>query len=176
MRLLPELCEPREGVSLTKGGRVPKAEPQTSVFDLDAEVHVGPGMEDGMDLEDLGQGLEIAALEAHRPMQSLRRKPGDPRPLLTRDLGNRFGPHLLRDREQEGASQEVALHTELQSHRHQRPVGEVLELELRIEGSSVVGPATRLHHLLRGAEHELGDARDAHPLHIGMRLEASLRR
>ncbi len=102
-------------------------------------------MEGGMNLEELGERGETAlSAEPQRRGHALGRDPGDPHPLLARDLARHVDAPALGDRHHERAHQQVALEAEFLRHPHQSRMAEVFELETGIEGPGIVGEPARL--------------------------------
>ena len=83
MRRRLEAGEPRTIIRFLKGGTTPKGESGPILSqDLKSKVDVAPGLEAGVDLEDLRHGFNIVAGDAERGPKSFGGEGGNARPLL----------------------------------------------------------------------------------------------
>ena len=124
-----------------------------------------------MDLEDLCDRLDVVALDLHGSAKALGSEGRDAGPLGRAQFGGGCVALPLRDAEHEGTSEQVALDCDLLVHDDEGAVGQVFELEARIELSRVVGPTAGFGVLVGHDDGNRGELRAADDLEVRVWLQ-----
>lgn len=114
MNLLGQPGEPAMGIAFFECGAFTNREPRAlRPGPFDREIDVATRMKAWVELEDLGDRLDVIANDAERRMQTFGGQGGDTRPLRHAEFTRNSRPDALFRAEQERAREQVALNGEL---------------------------------------------------------------